>query len=376
MLFRVMRYPGFATAEGTHRLKLRLASADSSHFRSAHGLNFSSIGLGTYLGDSSDDADALYSRAIETAWTLGCNVLDTAVNYRCQRSERAIGMTLARALDNNRIKRDEIIVCTKGGYLYFDGQVPQDAGRYVAEQFINTGLSPYDEIAGGCHCLHPNTLTHSLQTSLNNLGLETVDVYYLHNPEQQLDAIDRPLFLKRMERAFLLLEERCRQNQIRYYGIATWNGLRVSPTSNNFLSLETLCAIAQQAGGHDHHFRFIQLPYNLSMPEAFVFKNQPVGGEARTVLEAAKQLGLSVISSASLLQSRLAALPEGLAGRIADLATSAQRAIQFARSTPGITTALTGMKQEKHVRENLLLAQKPLLALGALEGLFNKTVKP
>ncbi|MBI3330901.1 MAG: hypothetical protein HYZ96_02170 [Candidatus Omnitrophica bacterium] len=50
--------------------------------------------------------------------------------------------------------------------------------------------------------------------------------------------------------------------------------------------------------------------------------------------------------------------------------TDAQRAIQFARSTPGITTALTGMKRTAHVEDNLMLARLPTLTAGVIERLF------
>jgi aryl-alcohol dehydrogenase-like predicted oxidoreductase len=39
------------------------------------------------------------------------------------------------------------------------------------------------------------------------------------------------------------------------------------------------------------------------------------------------------------------------------LSTSAQRALQFARSTPGVTTALVGMGRREHVAENLDVAR-------------------
>jgi aryl-alcohol dehydrogenase-like predicted oxidoreductase len=109
------------------------------------------------------------------------------------------------------------------------------------------------------------------------------------------------------------------------------------------------------------------------MPEAFSFRNQTVAGEPMTVLEAAGRLGLSAVASASLLQSRLAELPQILAARIPGLASSAQRAVQFVRSTPGVTTALVGMKQRAHVEDNLALAAHPLLGAEELARLFDRS---
>jgi aryl-alcohol dehydrogenase-like predicted oxidoreductase len=335
----------------------------------------SSVGLGTYLGDADDATDAQSADAIRAALSLGCNLIDTAINYRCQRSERTIGATLETLAAQGAYAREEITLCTKGGYLPFDGSVPNDPSRYLADTVIRTGLASYDDIAGGCHCLAPGYLDHALSASLANLRVGTVDVYYLHNPEQQLDSVDQDTFMRRLEAAFGLMERRAADGRLRYYGIATWNGLRSAPGTRHALSLETLVAAAERAGGRNHRFKVIQLPYNLAMPEAASFRNQSLRGELLTVLEAARELGLSVIVSASLLQSRLASLPRSLGERIPGLSTSAQRAIQFVRSTPGVTAALVGMRDSRHVEENLALAGHPLLPPADLARIFDRSAR-
>jgi len=354
----------------TERFRQRFTSAHPSHFRLLQDLWASSLGLGTYLGDADEATDALYEEAIAAALQNGCNVLDSAINYRCQRSERTIGRALERLAG---IGRDEIIVCTKGGYVPFDGSVPADPARYLIETVINAGLAAYDEIVAGCHCLSPAYLDHALHQSLENLRVQTIDVYYLHNPEQQLDGVDRPVFLRRMASAFALLEERVRDGKIRYYGAATWNGFRCAPQTRAYLSLSELTGLAEQAGGAGHHFRVLQLPYNLAMPEASTFKNQTVNGTAATILEAATHHGLSVVISASLLQQKLARLPATIEAAIPGFSTAAQRAIQFVRSTPGVTTALIGMKQRVHVEENLAVSQQPPLSAERLGALFDRS---
>ena len=368
-----MAITGVASSSATEQFRQRFASCHPSHFRLLQDLWASSIGLGTYLGDSNDATDELSAQALRTAVARGCNVIDTAINYRCQRSERTIGRTLERLLAEGCVAREEVILCTKGGYLPFDNAVPQNPARYVLETVVNTGLAAYDEIVAGCHCLAPAYLDHALKTSLANLRVQTIDVYYLHNPEQQLEEVDRTIFLQRTEAAFGLLESRAREGTIRYYGVATWHGLRGSSKSKDYLSLETLVELARGLGGADHHFRAIQLPYNLAMPEAFSFPNQVVEGEAMPVLQAAARLGLSVMASASLLQSKLTRLPASLESRIPGLATASQRALQFVRSTPGITSALVGMKQPLHIEDNLGLVQQPLLPPGAIESLFDRS---
>jgi aryl-alcohol dehydrogenase-like predicted oxidoreductase len=49
-------------------------------------------------------------------------------------------------------------------------------------------------------------------------------------------------------------------------------------------------------------------------------------------------------------------LPDQVATALPGLSTDSQRAIQFARSAPGIASALVGMSNPSHVNENLGIA--------------------
>src|SRR3954468_15150878 len=142
--------PGRATPEGTARFR-DSSGAAPGHFRSALGLQLSSLGIGTYLGRDDAATDALYARAVRRALQLGLNVVDTAINYRNQRSERAVGA----ALRESGQARDGVVLCTKGGYLAFDGGRPHDARAYVEETFLRPGILQADEIVAGCPSLAP-----------------------------------------------------------------------------------------------------------------------------------------------------------------------------------------------------------------------------
>jgi aryl-alcohol dehydrogenase-like predicted oxidoreductase len=343
---------GRATPEGTANFHARTRAAAAGPPRHGPGgLHLSSVGIGTYLGSESDDDDALYIAAVGRALELGLNVVDTAVNYRSQRSERDIGAALATALGRGGLAREEVLVASKAGYLPFDGTRPRDARAYFERTYLSTGIVPPGELAAGCHCMAPRYLDDQLERSRANLGLATVDVYYLHNPETQFDDVDRAGFLARARGAFGALEAAAQDGRIGVYGAATWNGFRRPPTAPGHLSLAELVGAAREVGGPDHHFRVVQLPYNLAMPEAFAAPTQLVDGHACTLVEAAERLGVYVMTSASLLQGQLAErLPDEIRGALG-LASDAERALQFARSTPGIGTALCGMKREKHVEE-------------------------
>jgi predicted aldo/keto reductase-like oxidoreductase len=142
------------------------------------------------------------------------------------------------------------------------------------------------------------------------------------------------------------------------YGTATWNAYRNPPEAKDYLSLAHLVSLAERTGGKNHHFRVVQLPLNLGMSEALSNANQQIGGKSVTLLEAAQSLGITVMSSASVLQGQLTRnLPELIRDTFAGLDTDSQRALQFVRSTPGVTSALVGMKQLSHVEENLKTAR-------------------
>lgn len=359
-----MTLNGCATLEGTARYLERFKeSADEKHFRLEQNLWLSSIGIGTYLGDWDAETDARYADAVTRAVELGVNVIDTAANYRFQRSERSIGVALGRLAEEG-YAREELVICTKGGYLPFDGEPPRDARRYVQETFVRTGLAKLTEIVGGSHCMAPAYLQSQIDQSLRNMDISCVDVYYIHNPESQLAAVSREEFETRLRSAFELLEQNIAGDKIKHYGAATWNGFRAAPDKREHLSLERIVEIAREVGGNSHGFRFIQLPFNLAMPEALNLNNQKRGEDYVSALEAAAALGVTVVASASILQGKVArGLSEAVREPLGSLATDAQTGIQFVRSTPGITTALTGMSRRAHVEENLQLARiAPTLA--------------
>jgi aryl-alcohol dehydrogenase-like predicted oxidoreductase len=364
-----MSIAGHATLEGTTRYRARLEQQTIAvnHFRLEQNLWLSSLGIGTYLGKPDAATDARYTEAVARAVALGANVVDTAANYRFQRSERSIGAALraliedSDAADAARISRDEIIICTKGGYIPFDADPPDgQAGvrRYIEETFIKPGIADFTDIAAGSHCMTPKYLAHQIDQSLRNMNLATIDVYYIHNPESQLGVVSRAEFEWRLGAAFTALERSVAEGKIKNYGVATWNGFRVAPGAQGFHSLERMVELAREAGGDGHHFRFIQLPFNLAMPEALTVSNQTFQGAQVSLLEAARALEVTVVASASILQGKVARdLSPEIREPLGSLASDALTAIQFTRSTPGITTALVGMSRSAHVEENLQLAR-------------------
>lgn len=351
---------GHATVKGTTRYADRFAKTFAPDFYrrlGAAGPRVSSLGLGTYLGECDDADDARYTTLVRSALERGINLLDTAINYRCQRSERAVGRALAREVDAGALARDEVVVCTKGGYIPLDGSQPASRADYEAmleREYFGPGVLTTQDVVGGGHSLAPRYLENQIARSRANLGLATIDVYYLHNPEQQLEAVDRATFLARLREAFALLEQKCADGEIVRYGCATWNGFRLAPDDKRHLSLAELVATAREVAGEDHHCRVIQLPINLAMNEAIRASTQRVESAELTILEAAAELGVSVVASASLLQGKLTrGLPSQLREALPGFESDAQRAIAFVRSLPVVTAALVGMRSGRHLDDNL-----------------------
>ncbi len=364
-----MPHTGFATREGTDSFRESFAGRTApGHLRELDGLWMSSIGIGTYLGEADEETDAAYRASVAEAVRRGCNVIDAAINYRFQRSERSVGGALDDLFGAGEFRREQIVLTTKGGFIPFDGAPPESPeafGRYMEETYFGPGLCTPEDVAANCHCMTPAYLRHELEGSLANLGVETVDVYYVHNPETQLQAVSREVFRERLRAAFEEMERAVEAGKIRAYGTATWNGYRADRDAPDFLSLEEVLAAAEAAGGEGHHFRAVQLPLNLGMPEAFSKPNQEVGkegeGEKRvSFLAAAARRGLTVMASGSILQGKAAGgLPPVVAEAFPGFDTDAQRAIQFTRSAPGVGVALVGMRQRAHVEENLAAAERP-----------------
>ena len=130
----------------------------------------SSIGIGTYLGECTAEDDAGYTDAIDAAISSGVNLIDTAINYRCQRSERAVGAAIQRAIARG-VPRNAIVISTKGGYVPFDGNFggakpkPGEIRAWFQSTWVASGVMRADELIAGCHCMTPRFLENQLSVT-------------------------------------------------------------------------------------------------------------------------------------------------------------------------------------------------------------------
>lgn len=343
----------WATEAGTARFVARhgVGRAADAWTRIAR-LELSSIGIGTYLGPSDDATDASYLAALVDAVRRGVNVVDTASSYRHGRSERVVGLALAELQAMGEVYRSEVLIASKAGFVAAAGGPATDPLGHARAATVGAGLAQADELACGCHCMAPDFLAESVKGSLERLAIETLDVCFIHNPECQLQQVDRATVMARLRRAFATLERLADDGHLRVYGIATWTGLRARPHERDWLGLADVLALAEEVAGSRHRFRAIELPFNARMPEALTRANQVVDGEACCALEAATRLGMVTFVSGPLMQGRLTADDPALA----------HDALQLARSAPGVSSALVGMADLEHVRRNTAVMAEPRLS--------------
>jgi aryl-alcohol dehydrogenase-like predicted oxidoreductase len=230
--------------------------------------------------------------------------------------------------------------------------------------YISPGIIGQNDISSGYNVLNPAYIARCIDKSLCNLRLETIDLVYVHNAyESWYNDVPKDKFMEMLLETFRVYEKYRASNRIRYYGMATWTCFRVPAESKEYLSLEQVVKLAENAcGSKQHGFRFIQLPYNLAYNEALLLKNQTVGSENKlTILEAAERLNIGIFTSIPFFQTRLlkADIPNygtGLDSKIA-------RVTQIIRSTPNVIAPLIGQKKPEHVKENVKVAQIPPMNL-------------
>jgi aryl-alcohol dehydrogenase-like predicted oxidoreductase len=147
------------------------------------GLKVSPLCLGAMMfGDRTDAAES--ARIVAHAREAGINFIDTADVYAKGASERIVG-------DLVRPYRDHWVLATKVGNP--------------------TGEGPNDRGSGRAH------MTRALEASLKRLGLEHVDIYYLHR-----DDVATPL-----EETLRAMGDFIRAGKIRHFALSNFRAWRI-----------------------------------------------------------------------------------------------------------------------------------------------------
>jgi len=371
---------GFATRAATAEyVRTTGASCGEGHysdFLNQH-LQLSSLGLGTFPGAATDEVDRDYAAIVERALRNGINVIDTAAHYRYGRSMAAVGAGLRRAFARD-IRRDQIYVIGKGGFLRFDDGPPADLDTWFEQEIARKGLGTKEDLTG-VHCLAPGYIAQQIDELRTATGLETLDAFLIDQPELHIPRLGKETLNRGLQSVFAVCEQAVRQGKICSYGISTFDGFRVETDYAMFQSLASLLGLAETAartvGSNGHHFRVVQLPFNALMNEGFTRFNQATGqGNVASTLQAAYQLRLFVIGSHGLAKGKLAVTEfEALRIAVPDCRNDAQRALQFNRSTPGLGVSLAGISLPAHLDDLIEVSRLPTMKRENYLQLYRRT---
>lgn len=121
-----------------------------------------------------ETTDEQSTAAIDAAWERGIRYFDTAPHYGLGLSERRMGAALRRR------PRDEYVLSTKVGRLLEHN--PDGAGKLDDDGFIvpATTRRVWDFTRDG--------VRRSIDESLERLGVDRIDIAYLHDPDDQWEA--------------------------------------------------------------------------------------------------------------------------------------------------------------------------------------------
>ncbi|MBX7044421.1 MAG: aldo/keto reductase [Ignavibacteria bacterium] len=255
--------------------------------------NFPILGFGCYRVDYRVEE---HQKSLEKAILEGITLIDTSANYADGKSEILVGQVCKKLIDENKIKREDLIVVTKAGYI-------QGTNYKIASERKAAGNTFPEVVEYGerlWHCIHPDFLAHQIGEQLKRLNMDYVDVYLLHNPEYFLGWAEhegmklqgaRDEYYRRIKNAFEFLEQKVKEGVIKSYGISsnTFPGMQ---NDFNFTSLEKVLEIANEVS-KENNFKCIQLPFNLIESGAVLNKNQ--ANSTKTVLELAKENNLKVL---------------------------------------------------------------------------------
>ncbi len=122
------------------------------------------------------------------------NFLDTAINFRYQKSEKTIAAALIYLIKKSKISREELFLSTKGGFVHEDADLGITAD-VVLDKLVNSGQIEASDVYDS-NCIHPKFLELQLNTSLTNLGVDAIDCYSLNLPEIHLYRQDNASFYK------------------------------------------------------------------------------------------------------------------------------------------------------------------------------------
>lgn len=261
--------------------------------------NMGRIALGTHLGDFSHTDSEKYINAVKYAIRNGISTIDGAINYRGMRSEKDEGTAINQLIEAGEIKREDIFITSKAGLLFGDveeGLNPQKCLKDILEPKGVT-IDDFTEYEGLLQTLNPRFFEIALNKSLQNLGVETLDLHYIHIPEISRLGLSEEEFYTRIQALFSWYESKVSEGKLRFYGIAFEFMTEEPQEAKWHIELEKIKQLAEKVSVGENHLKYILFEYNLLSASANMDKTQTVKGEQMTMIDACRKLGFETVAS-------------------------------------------------------------------------------
>lgn len=295
------------------------------------GLRVSSVALGTWAvgggpwWGATDDDEAV--RAIRAALDAGVSLVDTAPIYYFGHSEEVVG----RALRDGY--REKAVVATKCGLpWYADAEGPlwfeQDGRRVVS-------------------CCQAASIRREIDDSLRRLGVDVVDLYQLHLPQQA--GLDVPV-----DETMGVLCDLKRAGKIRAVGVSNVSAAQL----RDYLSCGVVDAVQNKYSMLDRAAEAEVLPCCQERGISFL-AYQPLEqglltGKIRPETPlAAGSFRASIKWYEPAWRARICAMLDGWRDlAVANACTVAQLVIAWTAAQPGVTSVLCGARKRANASEN------------------------
>ncbi|KAJ3294959.1 hypothetical protein HDU76_006899 [Blyttiomyces sp. JEL0837] len=280
---------------------------DVSPLMRSASLNFLVGGDGGQDGGKGFEAVRGGVDVVKRALRVGVNVFDTSSHFGNGNSEVTIGQGIREAIEEGVVERDEIIVISKCGHILTEPHLTtwkSHASKSPPQKFHLTNLSQK-----ASHSIHPTFIKSEISSSLSRMGLSTIDIYMINNPERLIHGGSmtmNELLHKHIYEAFVCLEREVQDGRIKGYGVSC-NTMHIKGV-DGYIDLKEVSEVARKAyaevfgnkgvegdglekeGGSSPNFVAVEYPLNLFEKDAVDLVD---GGEGeKTLAEVAEDLGL------------------------------------------------------------------------------------
>lgn len=311
---------------------------------------YSKLGLGTFIGDFSDENAKLFRESIEYALLHGVNFIDTAINYRGMRSERDIGIIITKLIEDRLINRNQFIISSKAGIIPGDGEIMFRPINYMQEKLIDTGILSKEDVYMEetlWLTMNPRYFEYALEISRKHLNIETIDIYYMHELELSMKHYGAEEFYQRLKGIIVAYENMVSEGKIREYGMATWDAFQLEETHEQYISLEKVMEVVESVT-KEHHFKHLMVPINIQNRLCVEYKNQNYKQNKLSIVECASKFDIDVHVSGPLGQ-----------GKATNYKT-VEEYISYLINESNCNSYFIGTKRVEHLKDNIKITQSLL----------------